>query len=275
LADLLGARTEFNLSDLMHYRGPVSAFQALLKHMGTNIAELPMDLRCDLAIKLSEDLRFNSPELFSLTLHCDPAVTLMNYQNKHGTTLLHAVARALGVLSGYNNTESAYWTDIKDREKRISGWKSILQALVAGGADLHVTCQVPRLEIQASPFLFMFCNRFYCYYSLVESTRVNPQHALDFWITTLSDSGVDLTIYGQRERSIWNSADILLKPWHNDPWDPLSDYYIGERRLISFDYGSLPKNWKLWENEPTDEFAGDFWLMLDRKDETMPGTWID
>jgi hypothetical protein len=30
-----------------------------------------------------------------------------------------------------------------------------------------------------------------------------------------------------------------------------------------------------WENEPTDEFAGEFWLMLDKKEEIMPGTWVD
>ena len=260
----------------MHYRGPVPAFSVLLKHMDTNIAELPMDLRCELAIELARHARFNSPELFILALHCDPiSPPAIYYQNEHRTTLLHAVGGALGILWKYNNTKSAYWTDIKDREKWISDWKSILQALVAGGADLHVTCQVSWLGlgyIQATPLLFMFLLRDHC--TREELVQINLQYSMNLWISALSDSGVDLTKYGQRERLIWNSADIL-KCRHDDPRDPFSDYYFGQRRLISFDYGPSPKNWKLWENEPTDEFAGDFWLMLDRKEEIMPGTWID
>jgi len=104
---------------------------------------------------------------------------------------------------------------------------------------------------------------------------INPKHAMNSWLSTLSDSGINLTEYGQAERSTWSSVDYSLRFRINDQWDPFSDYYFGQRRLISFDYGPSPKNWKLWENEPTDEFAGDFWLMLDRKEEIMPGTWID
>jgi hypothetical protein len=277
LANLLGSRTEVNLPELENYSGPVSAFSVLLKHMDTHIGELPMVLRCDLAIGLAAREYFNSPDLFLLALHGDPkSPPAVNYQNENGTTFLHAVARTLGALLAYD-IKKVDWIDFRDHEKWILGWKSIIRALVAGGGDLHATCLFPRFglrHVQATPLLFMFID-LYCS-DWRKFVGKNRQHAINSWVSTLSDSGVDLMEYGQRERLTWNTIDISMEPPPSYEWDSEDYcYYFGRRRLISFDYGPSPKDWILWENEPTDEFAGDFWLMLDRKEEIMPGTWID
>jgi len=235
---------------------------------------LPMVLRCDLAIGLAAGGYFNSPDLFLLALHGDPkSPPAVNYQNEDGTTLLHVVARALGTLSAYD-IKKIDWIDFRDYEKWIPGWKSIIRALVASGEDLHVTCPFPRYglgHVQVTPLLFMFI-----YFYRIHWVGINRQHAINSWVSTLSDSGVDLMEYGQRERLTWNTIDISMEPPPSHRWSSNDYYYyFGRRRLISFDYGPSPKDWILWENEPTDEFAGDFWLMLDRKEEIMPGTWID
>jgi hypothetical protein len=179
----------------MDYRGPVSVFSVLLKHMGTHIGELPMDIRCDIAIKLAAQADFNSPELFLFALHCDRiSPPTMNYQNKNGVTLLHAVAGALAILC---NAQYTKYIHPKDRERWISGWNSILRALVTGGADLHVTCPLGFLglgHVQATPFLFMSSNP-YSFGSRKLSALINPQDSVSSWISILSDSGINLTEY--------------------------------------------------------------------------------
>jgi len=248
--------------------------------MDTPISELPIERRCDLAISLARNPGSNSPELFLVALDCNPSFPpAMNYQNREGITLLHASAKALGILSARSTKISPFSRGYGDYELWISGWKSILQQLVISGANLHVTCPLALHtyfglgHVRATSLLDMLFSLFYIpKYKLV---WIKPQNAMNSWISILSDCGVDLIEYGLREKSTWNSVAISTNYWPMSPGDPFSDYYFGQRRLIGFDYGQSPKNWILWENEPTDEFAGEFWLMLDRKEEIMPGTWID
>ena len=280
LANLLGSRSEVTISELGCYRGPLSAFSALLKYMDTSLLELSIDIRCDVAIELAANADVNNPELFLLALGCSPTFPpAMNYQNRNGTTLLHAVGWALGNLSFYStcNTKSSHLSVyVEDREQWISGWNSILQGLVAAGADLNVTrlAELHDLrDVRVTPMSHMLYGL--CYHTRYAKARINPQHAIMSWISILSDSGVELREYGLQERSTWKPVEISTKYIHSGPLDLFSDYYFGNRRLITFDYGPSPKDWRIWENEPTDEFAGEFWFMLDKKEEIMPGTWID
>ena len=280
LANLLGSRSEVTISALQLYRGPLSALSALLKYTDTPLLESSIDVRCDLAIRLAAYAEYNNPELFLLALGCRPTFPpAMNYQNRNGTTLLHAVARALGILSFYStcNTKSSHLSVyVEDLEQWISGWKSILQELVTAGVDLNVTrlSQLHDLkDVRMTPMWDLLYGL--CYPTWYEQVQVNLQHAIMSWISTLSDFGVDLREYGLQERSTWKPVEISTKFIHSGPLDLFSDYYFGNRRLINFDYGPSPKDWRIWENEPTDEFAGEFWLMLDKKEEIMPGTWID
>lgn len=279
LANLLGSRSEVNTAELVTYRGPVSAFSALLKYMDTPIEELSFDTRCGLAMELAKTPDFNSPELFLLALGCNPTYPpATQYQTSEGFTLLHSVAGALGVLSAHSTTKYEnirYLVDYEDFELWISGWKSILQELVTSGADVHITGLPPYrglAHVQATPMLLMFMFAYiYCFGQL---PRINPQQVLNSWISTLYDSGVDLIAYGLRERSTWSPLEIDRTNMISDLRDPCY-YYFGQQRFIGFDYGQSPKDWILWENEPTDEFAGEFWSMLEIKEEIMPGTWID
>lgn len=135
LAALLGSRSEITLHTLSRYRGPVSVFSVLLKHMDTPIGELPIEYRCDLAIQLARKPDC-SPDLFLMALGCDSiSGTAIIYRSWHGETLLHAVAGAVGQLATSGNI--AFKTE--EFERRLLGWKSIIQELVAGGADLHAT----------------------------------------------------------------------------------------------------------------------------------------
>lgn len=103
---------------------------------------------------------------------------------------------------------------------------------------------------------------------------MDPGKAMSFYITTLYDSGVNLKEYGLRESLTWESLEAQ-KPCLGGPRNYYSNYYFGRRCLLGFNYGPYPGDWRVWENDSTDEFVGNFWLMLDRREEVMPGTWIE
>ncbi|KAH8801458.1 hypothetical protein F5884DRAFT_862155 [Xylogone sp. PMI_703] len=266
LVNLIGSRSEVNISELSHYRGSVSVFSALLEHMETPLGELPVNLRCSLAIRLAHNPGFNSSKLFLIALNCKPTLPCaINYQEE-GITLLHAAAGALGYLSARNTKDTDFPIRIDNIELEISGWKSILKELIGGGADLHITGSL-YIGIQATPFLFMLYHLCDC---LRIHLRIDLQHAVTSWISVLSDLNIDLMQYGLREKLTWSAIEF---PKREVLYDDEIDYY--QYRLIDFEYGPSLKDWRIWINEHTDEYVGDFWDMLEKKENIMPGTWID
>jgi hypothetical protein len=124
--------------------------------------------------------------------------------------------------------------------------------------------------------MFMFASVYFNWPRSYHSEILD--RAMGFWVSALHDSGVDLKEYGQRESLIWASLGESGEDkaeYIEYTTGGTSDYYFGDRRLLGFCYGPFPEDWRVWENEPTDEFAGDFWLMLDKIVEVMPGTWIE
>jgi hypothetical protein len=280
LAALLGSRSEYTFHTLLQYRGPLSVFSVLLNYMDTPIRELPIECRCNLAIELAKDPEC-SPDLFLMALGYDSiSGTAIIYRLWDGKTLLHAVAEAIGRLATSGNIDFC----TEEFERRILGWKSITQELVAGGADLHATFSTPYLWIcfnskyakkysRVTPLTSMFAG-FFSEWIRWCDVRMDPGKAMTFYITTLYNLGVNLKEYGLRESLTWEPLEAQ-KRYTGGPENYYSDYYFGRRRVLGFNYGPYPEDWRVWENESTDEFVGDFWLMLDKKEEVMPGAWIE
>jgi len=97
--------------------------------------------------------------------------------------------------------------------------------------------------------------------------------SLYLWLEMLAESGVDLDLYGKLERSLLYSD----KDRHFDiiePWQGCDN--LGPRtRLIAFQYGSKPEDWKLCWAEATDVFVGEFWQRIENDTPAMPGSWVD
>jgi hypothetical protein len=93
--------------------------------------------------------------------------------------------------------------------------------------------------------------------------------ALKWWIQTLYEANIDLMDYGVKEKAVWDKIDVARECIYN------ISRSLFWRRFIGFSYGPSPKDLVFWGNEPWTEFAGEFWLMLERKEEVMPGTWIE
>lgn len=202
-----------------------------------------------------------------------------------GETLLHAAAGAVGQLAcGGTRCVSA-----KESRRLILSWKSIIQDLVVAGADPHGACSPCSLGVrlrkyaetdsQITPLMFMFAARF-SHYPRFYGSRGNLNQAMGILISTLFDSSVNLKAYGQRESLSWVNLEESIG-WKYTQYTTSgtrgysSDYYFGRKRLLGFYYGALPEDWTVWQNEPTDEFAAEFWSMLDRRVENMPGTWVE
>lgn len=258
--------------------------------MDTPIGELPIWQRRNFAINLARNARFNSPDLFLTALGYNPiprAAITNESARAAGMTLLHVAAGAIGQLCyhvGWNIPEEF-------KRRSILGWKSIIHDLLAADANLHAVSsqrdsgfrfiECATTDDQITPLMLMFAAMFHNgarFYRF----RQDLDNALCVWISTLYDYGVDLNGYGLRESSIWvnlgepTDAETKYTGYTTrGTRDYDSDYYFGQRRLLGFNYGPFPEDWRVWINEPTDEFVGDFWLMVDRRVEVMPGTWTE
>lgn len=104
------------------------------------------------------------------------------------------------------------------------------------------------------------------------------------WLSDLYEAGVDLVIYGRNEKRHLRDPNVLPDGM-NDSYFCWTDSHgsfvdiIYLVRLIDFRYGRLPTDWKFYWSEPSDQFAGDFWSLVewDCQEAAMgvPGAWVD
>lgn len=115
--------------------------------------------------------------------------------------------------------------------------------------------------------------------------RIRPrlascERAVQMWLNIIRECGIDLLEYGRQENKRLKDEEkgYEFTIWR-DTWDETSrnweDLENGrfEVRLIGFEYGSEPGDWKLWWSEPTDALVGDFWREVEPEPLWIPGSW--
>jgi hypothetical protein len=143
--------------------------------------------------------------------------------------------------------------------------------------------------------------------SASERVLTDMERLLHIWLDLLESMGVDLSVYGQEE---WRLFEQLRRT-NNEcerPWDwwhqreqPCSCYEIGHEyetaddwlsdldsypTLFTFSYGAKISDWKLRVVHNGDQYAGQFWRMLEQNDSAMekeagyyhrmvPGGWVE
>lgn len=112
----------------------------------------------------------------------------------------------------------------------------------------------------------------------IGSRLANCERAVQMWLNILQECAIDLLQYGRQERQrlkdqgngwefrIWRDVYYEL-PYPNNPNGAF------EIRLIGFEYGRQPGDWKLWWSEPTDGLVGDFWKEMEPEPLCIPGSW--
>ncbi|OTB05170.1 hypothetical protein M426DRAFT_144501 [Hypoxylon sp. CI-4A] len=93
------------------------------------------------------------------------------------------------------------------------------------------------------------------------------------WLKVLAAADVDLDAYGRREHQILIENDSLryfdiYPSWRDEM--PFTTYC-----LIDFTFGHKPEDWVFYWQQPTDEFAGDFWNLVEDRPLPIPGSWVD
>lgn len=114
----------------------------------------------------------------------------------------------------------------------------------------------------------------------IASRLVNCERAVQTWLDILKECDIDLLEYGRQERQRLkgqqNGYDfrIFRDVWYETP-SVSTRNGLFEVRLMGFEYGRQPGDWKLWWSEPTDELVGDFWREMDPEPLRIPGSWDD
>ncbi|CAM1507443.1 Fc.00g070840.m01.CDS01 [Cosmosporella sp. VM-42] len=91
------------------------------------------------------------------------------------------------------------------------------------------------------------------------------------WLEDLLAAGIDLEAYGERERNAYMRICSGTGTW---PFAQPS--YHGERSwLVSFTYGPRPEHWSYVWDPVVEEYAGDFWLLVEPPPVKIPGAWVD
>lgn len=132
----------------------------------------------------------------------------------------------------------------------------------------------------------------------VYSLYKNMDNALRIWLELLESIGIDLTSYGQEEERLFRQLRRKSKcdqPWHKwhtcvacGHYDEYGNWHSSTRpcsTLIAFTYGATISDWKLWVVHRGDEYAGQFWRIVEQDnlkieglghhEQYMPGGWIE
>jgi hypothetical protein len=202
------------------------------------------------------------------------------------TTLLHSIARKMGRNLAELHCSPFRYNSEKKREKKppfsryvpkympkhkearqqrskslYESWKLIFFELLDAGVDIH---KVGGRSTPFSAFLFGY------FRSGERDPRLRTcDTALKIWLESLQTAGIDLKEFGQIEERLLRSGVI------DKQLDSMAGWYTGRPRLYGLTCGPSPDDWHLWISESCEMLVGEFWRLIKRQEEVMPGAWPD
>ena len=97
------------------------------------------------------------------------------------------------------------------------------------------------------------------------------QSACRQWLQLLVNTGLALELYGKCECSFLTTK--RYRPMLQPPGHPAIEL---ARPILALSYGPAVSDWYLWLDCPYDQWAGDFWNMLEHGSTvSVPGAWFD
>lgn len=101
--------------------------------------------------------------------------------------------------------------------------------------------------------------------------RVEVLPELRTWLRMLADAGANLRRYGHLERRILLARYPNTLPVYS-PRHPA----VRSIGIIGLSFGEKIDDWHLWLHSPLDQWAADFWGLVEPVPEiSIPGSWID
>ncbi|KAI9376520.1 hypothetical protein BJX61DRAFT_538758 [Aspergillus egyptiacus] len=249
------------------FSGPPEALSMIQNYSFERYLELPLEIRFERAMALNTWSHNVSADSIRIAIggnQINPAV--FHLEEPCGSTILHEIASGLATEHAARKT------------KNIPGWRVLLAEAVSASANLHKKgYRYNHYYTPLNDFLYTF-------------SRMHPagprqlrswDDALRIWVSEVKLAGVDLVTYGGNELACYDSMHQPEFPvwiWNRKITRVLhyfSSAWCQQCRMLGFHYGPEPEDWYIWVTNPVDDFAGEFWEMLEREEEIMPGTWID
>lgn len=243
---------------LSEFRGTPEEFSFLQQHICPSFYQLSKQIRLRVALSITSGL----PALWGISERIPEAVRTVlktdilepddfKFSQELSSTLIHSTAERIGAcqwpvqrLGGAHRYQSI-----------IDAWIGLCHDFLSVGIDIHyiINGRTPLLS---------------CIEGWLSdwSPPAANQLAIQLWLEQLEAVGVDLSEYGKAEEFIWKNQTIRRE---FEMWSEISITL----RVIGFTYGATPKDWHLWLSDPTDEYVGEFWNMIERPVEVMPGAW--
>ncbi|KAF4764216.1 hypothetical protein HAV15_001416 [Penicillium sp. str.  len=266
--------TEKNAHELLTiFHGHVEDFLLLLQQNCCQFFyKLPLSERIIVAVTVADTqwFLFPKPELIQTIIGQDILeAEVFQYECyaqhiQRMTTLVHLAARIMGCMqlhSRYDYTASAI---MEDPKLLVSLWGSFVQRSLDAHVNIH------RYVDGMTPFLEFYWGYHESEY-IPEDQRYFFDLALKVWLKTLQKGGVNLEHYGRNEERIWKTEWIPRESHQLPDYDRHSR--TTKARLIGFSYGPSIEDWHLWVSEPSDSLVGEFWDLIERPVEVMPGAW--
>jgi hypothetical protein len=279
-------------SVLSCFRGSLTGFKLLVKEISPTLTlGTSEQLECfDLAFGFNYS--YNSPDLIRMALgNSSISGAVVQECNSTGQTYLFAAARAVAGCSapGFKLfiepsvdelCALLHVSDEIDSKSFIKsfdwnsyprcGWMALVRQLIVAGADIHAITDASETPFISALMASYDRSRSPWTCTAMAAAKRAPQ-MLRSWVEALHHARVDLELYGEKETELQLSGAVSK--------DVFGHRYSGPGhqswRIIGFSYGARPNDWKLWVSESTDEFAGQFWDMIDHPERKIPGAWND
>jgi hypothetical protein len=246
---------------------PPEALALIHSRVFVDYAALPLSVRFQRTMQIEVSFALGpTPEMFQILIGGRIEPEAYRMEDEDGETLLHKITECIAFDFAWEIT------------RNTDGWRQMLKDAGEALADLQQVSstlwETPLITFLRAWGQALEWHRPYEWSSFVPALRK--------WVSELQAVGVDLEEYGELERELHRNGDVdtqielsaaLAEMNFFTETDPPAERL--KFRLLDFTYGPEPEDWFVWVTNPLDEFAGQFWRMVEREVEVMPGTWVD
>ena len=241
---------------------------------------LPIQERCSY-VRWAAIYRFDC-EFIRALVSKDGKISRTDMQNSIAVekSLLHSAAICFGLgfrpSPGSSYREKALVKSVEAHTARWSGWISDM-AQASTPEDLHAVAMESPLHLQrgpqwsGTPLMTMITGVSLVLLHLEVRPTVRDavmSAMLKAWLLALESGGVDLAAYGKREVDFIHNQHKSWEP-------PQAQNSPPGMRLIHIRYGAEVEDWELLWAEEIEAQAHEFWELVERPIDVVPGTWVD
>lgn len=251
---------------LSRFCGTAKEFIFLQQHVCPSFYQLPKSKRAELALRVtinSVPFQFE-PELIRTIIGTDVLeADDINYGQSLKSSqlkLIHCAARKLGQSQRYLQIFGC----AQDRQLTCDSWSDLCLEFLRHSIDIHSIVDGRTLFLE-------FIQGYFSQSTLspFQSGNRACNSAIQVWLSKLDSAGIDLVKYGETEQYLWKERAIGRE---FDGWN-IGEQMTDRQRVIGFTYGRYPEDWNMWLAETSDAFVGQFWDIIERPVEVMPGAW--